>query len=223
MHSSSSLIEDPIYILLQITRENVQELLAEHHAQTVHAIMYSVREELVFFLCKLWNQTISPIVDCLQMIHPSQSHILWCPTAELSMLPLHTTGLFKKGQQNLSDIYVSSYTQILNALIHARQCDSLDSATKQKCFLAMGQANAAGQRTLPCIGVELDTICQWVESFAIITHIKEEEACIFRVAEELGKNKWAHFAYHSILDQKHPFKSAFALHDRHFMIQYIIR
>ena len=209
---------DPVHTPLQITQQSVRYLSTELHTLTMRAKGVDVTRELVSFLRKLWDQIVSPIVDCLQATHPSQSRIWWCPTGEFSVLPLHAAGPYRRGQQNLSDLYISSYTPSLTALIRARRHDPSNSATEQKCFIAIGQANATGESE----GAELNNIRQRVESLATFTRIDGEECCISRVIEELGKNEWVHLACHGVPNHNQPFKSGFALHDGHFTIQRII-
>jgi CHAT domain-containing protein len=212
---------DPVHIPLQITQENVRDLSTELHTLTVRARRVDMTRELAFFLRKLWDQIVSPIVHCLQMTHTSQSHIWWCPTAEFSVLPLHAAGPYRKGQQNLPHLYVSSYTPTLTALIRARRGDLSNSVTEQKHFIAIGQATAAGESELHSVGVELENICQRIDGLATFTRI-DGESCTSRVVEELGKNEWVHLACHGLPNRKQPFESAFALHDGHFTIQRII-
>ena len=213
---------DPVHIPLQITQEGVRDLSTEFRALTMQATRADVTKELAFFLRKLWDQIVSPIVCFLRTAHPSQSRIWWCPTAEFSVLPLHAAGPFRKGQQNLPHIYISSCTPTLTALVRARRHDPLNSAVEQKRFIAIGQAKAAGERELPSVGTELGVICQRVDGFATFTRIDGEQSRISRVVEELGKNEWAHFACHGLPNRKQPFESAFALHDGHFTVQRII-
>ena len=213
---------DPVHIPLQISQEDVRDLSTELHTLTVRAKRDDMTRDLAFFLRKLWDRIVSPIVDCLQTIHPSQSRIWWCPTGEFSVLPLHAAGPYRKGQQNFPHLYISSYTPTLTALIRARRRDSSNPATEQKHFLAIGQANAAGETELPSVGVELDNICQRVDGLATFTRIDGQESCISSVVEGLGKNEWVHFACHGLANREQPFESAFALHDGHFTIQRII-
>jgi CHAT domain-containing protein/tetratricopeptide (TPR) repeat protein len=214
--------QDPVHIPLQITRENVRELSTELHTMTSRAKRADVTKELAFFLRKLWDQIVSPIVDYLQTTLPSKSRIWWCPTGEFSVLPLHAAGPYRKGQQNLPHIYISSYTPTLNALIRARRGDPSNSAPDQKRFIAIGQASATGETELVSVGAELDIIGQRINSLATFTRIDGEESCISSVVEELGKHEWVHLACHGLPDRKQPFESAFALHDGHFTIQRII-
>ena len=96
-------------------------------------------KHLAIFLRKLWDQIVSPIVDCLQTTHPpqSESRIWWSPTGKFSELPLHAAGPFRKGQRNLPDLYISSYTPTLTALIRAKRHDPSNSATEPKRFIAI--------------------------------------------------------------------------------------
>jgi CHAT domain-containing protein/tetratricopeptide (TPR) repeat protein len=213
---------DPVHISLQVTQEDVRDLSTELHTLTVRARRADMTKELAFFLRKLWDQIVSPIVDCLKTSRPFQSRIWWCPTAEFSVLPLHVAGPYKKGQRNLPHLYISSYTPTLTALIHARRHDPSNSTTEQTRFIAIGQAKAAGETELVSVSAELNNIGQRVDGLATFTRIDGEESCTSRVVEELGKNEWVHLACHGLPNRQEPFESAFALHDGHFTIQHII-
>ena len=213
---------DPVHIPLQVTLEDVRDLSTELRTLSVRATMVDMTRGLAFFLRKLWDQIVSPIVDFLQTTHPPGSRIWWCPTAEFTLLPLHAAGPHRKGQQNLPDLYTSSYTPTLTALIRARRCDPTSFVTTQKRLIAIGQATAAGESKLLSVGAELANIGQLVDGLATFTRVDGEESCISRVVEELGKNEWVHLACHGLPNSTQPFESAFALHDGHFTIQRII-
>ena len=213
---------DPVHLPLQITQQDARDLSKELHTLTTRAKRADVTKELAFFLRKLWNQVVSPIVDCLQTSHPPQSRIWWCPTAEFSVLPLHAAGPYRNGQRNLPHLYISSYTPTLTALIRARGRDPANLPTGQKHFIAIGQAKATGENELFSVGAELENIGQLVDGLATFTRIDGEESCVSRVVEELDKNEWVHLACHGLPNRKQPFESAFALHGGHFTIQRII-
>ena len=210
---------DPVHIPLQLTQAEVRELSKELHTLTACAKRDDVTRDLAFFLRKLWDQIVSPIVGCLQTTHPPHSRIWWCPTGEFSVLPLHAAGPYRKGQQNLPQLYISSYTPTLTALIRARRPNS---AIEQKRFIAIGQATAAGESELLSVGAELDNIRQRVDGLATFSRIDGEASCTSRVVEELGMNAWVHLACHGLPNRTQPFESAFALHGRHFTVQRII-
>jgi hypothetical protein len=183
---------DPVHTPLEIAQEGVRDLPTEFHVLTARKTRAEVTKELAFFLRKLWDQIISPIVHFLQTTHPSQSRIWWCPTAEFSALPLHATGPYRKGERNLPHLYISSYTPTLTALIRAMRHDLSNSATEQKRFIAIGQAKAAGESELLSVGSELGNIGQRIGGLATFTHIDREESRISRVVEELGKHERVH-------------------------------
>jgi CHAT domain-containing protein/tetratricopeptide (TPR) repeat protein len=213
---------DPVHIPLQITQQDVRDLATELHTLTARSTRGDVTKGLAAFLRKLWDQIVSPIVVCLQTTHPYHSRIWWCPTAEFSVLPLHAAGPFRTGQRNLPQLYISSYTPTLTALIRARRRDPSNSTFERKHLIAIGQATAAGENELVSVGAELDTLRQCVGDLATFTRIDGEGSCTAKVVEELGKNEWVHFACHGLPNRQQPFESAFALHDGHFTIQRLI-
>ena len=92
----------------------------------------------------------------------------------------------------------------------------------EKRFIAIGQANAAGESELPSVGAELDNIRDRVGGLATFARIDGGACRVSRVVEELGQNEWAHFACHGLPNPKQPFESAFAMHDGHFTIQRVV-
>ena len=214
---------NPIHIPLSITKEGVRELSSTLSTLTVRAKSMDVTRGLAILLRELWDEVVSPIVHFLQTVHPIRSRIWWCPTAEFSLLPLHAAGPYRRGQRNLANLYISSYTPTLTALIHARRHDHPHSVSEGKQFIGIGQATAKGANELVSVGTELANIEQRIGGLAIFTHIEGQESCIARVTEELSKNEWVHFACHGIPNRKQPFESAFALHDGHFTVERIIR
>ena len=92
----------------------------------------------------------------------------------------------------------------------------------EKRFVAIGQANAAGESELPSVGAELDNIRDRVGNLATFARIDGGACCVSRVVEELGQNEWAHYACHGLPNPKQPFESAFTMHNGHFTIQRIV-
>ena len=212
----------PIHIPLSITKDDVRKLSSNLRSLTRSARFRDVANAIQRILRELWDKVISPIARVLLTIYPRQSRIWWCPTAEFSLLPLHAAAPYRKGQEKFADLYISSYTSTLTALVRARRPTPSKYATQPMGFLAIGQAEAAGEQKLRSVGVELDDIGECVDGLATFMRIEGKESCIGRAEEELGKHEWVHFACHGLPNEKDPFKSAFALHDGHFAIQRII-
>ena len=215
--------QDPAHIPLRITQQDVRDLSTELRTLTIRAKKADVKRDLAVFLRKLWDWIVSPIADFLQTTVPPQSRIWWCPTAEFSLLPLHAASPYRRGQSGLSDLYVSSYTTTLSALIRARRPGLSNAVNDGTRIVAIGQANAIGETKLFSVSSELAIVGQCVDDLATFTQIEGSESCISRVAEEIGRNQWVHFACHGIPNREKPFESAFALHDGHFTIQRIIQ
>ncbi|KAG8899312.1 hypothetical protein FRB99_006812 [Tulasnella sp. 403] len=78
--------------------------------------------EISMILKEIWEIIVEPIVDVLQdkLALPRKSRIWWCTSAAASRLPLHAAGNYARKDQNLFDLYTSSYTTTMNALVQAR-------------------------------------------------------------------------------------------------------
>ena len=170
----------PVRVPLSITKAGVRELSSQLHMLTKRAKSADVTRELGVFLRELWNNIVSYIAEYPLTAYPRQSRIWWCLTAEFSHLPLYAAGPYRKGEQNLSSLYISS---------RARRPSSLNSATERKHFIPIGQANAIGTSELASIGTELANIGQCIDGLAMFTRIEEQDSCISRVADELGQNE----------------------------------
>jgi len=157
----------------------------------------------------LWNNIVSPVVNHLtEMGVPEKSHIWWCPTSELCGLPLHAAGPYRSGQRNLPDIYISSYTPTLSALIKARlgsNTGMLDQSAVPK-LLVIGQPG----KSLPNVQEEIDNIQQLGDFVDVIVGT---EAKHDKVLHSLQQHSWAHFACHGHLgDNAQPFNASFELY-----------
>ena len=153
----------------------------------------------------LWKNIVSLIVDHLaEMGVVEKSRVWWCPTSELSGLPLHAAGPYRPAQKNLPDIYTSSYTTTLSALIRARSNTSRQYVVPK--LLVVGQPG----ETLPNVKTEIDNLRQLGDFVDVLVGA---EANHDRVLRGLQQTSWAHFACHGHLgDNAQPFRSSFKLH-----------
>ena len=214
---------DPVHVSLPITKPRVSELALELRSLTLRARFGDMTRGFLTFLRELWDEVVFPIVANLQEFCPRRSRIWWCPTAEFSLLPLHAAGSFRKGQPTLSDLYISSYTPTLTALIRARQKRPWDPFMDQHRFLVVGQAQAPGQCELVSVNTELYNISQRIGSVATLSRVQDQDATMAKVAEELQKNEFVHLACHGIPDPKQPFESGFALGDGLLKVENIMQ
>ena len=214
---------DPIHVALPITKSRASELALKLRSLTSRAKSRDVTRDIFMLLRELWDAVVFPIVNVLQEFHPHGSRIWWCPTAELSLLPFHAAGAYKEDQPNLSDLYISSYTPTLTALIRSRQERPSDPSIEQPRFLLIRNAQPPAQTELLSVDAELSIISQRIGSVATVTCIQGDDASVSKVAAELHKSEFIHLACHGIIDRNHPFKSGFALGDGLLKVEDIVQ
>jgi len=163
----------------------------------------------------LWDVIVSPVRDQLATLGVREkTRIWWCPTSELCALPLHAAGPYASGKMNLPDIYISSYTPTLSALIKARF--AVVHRTAPPNLLVIGQPD----ETLPEVKEELHRIQKFGDFVNILVG---KGANHQTVLSSLQQHPWAHFACHGHLN-KQPFHSSFQLHDnKHLTLLDLIR
>ena len=217
--------KDPVHIPLAVTKEDFRALSSNLH--TLRELATKRRMDVTTgfrsFLRELWDRVVSHVVEVLWKTCPRQSRIWWCPTAEFSLLPLHAATPYRSDQEGASDLFISSYTTTLTALIRAKRPDVRIPNLEQKCFIAIGQEKAPGFQKLHSVHKELTNIERHVKAVATFRRVAGRDAHISNAAAELSKNEWVHFACHALSDQEWPLESAFALRDGMFTIQRIIR
>jgi hypothetical protein len=160
-------------------------------------------EGLLCILRELWGTVVNPVVHKLLALGIyKKSRIWWCLTGPLCALPIHAAGPFRPGERNLPDIFVSSYTPNLMALITARAAAASSSDTIPK-LLVIGQST-----TLPMVKEEVHQIKQMG---GFVDVLLDSEATVGTVISNLRTHSWTHFACHGSLKQDEPFSSAFKL------------
>ena len=216
---------DPVHVALPITKSRVSELSSELQSMISGAKFGNVTTDILVLLRELWDVVVFPIVRVFEEFCTPGSRIWWCPTAEFSLLPLHAAGSYTEGQPILSDLYIPSYTHSLIALVRARKEKPSVPSSERQGFLLVGhaQAQAPGQKESILVNSELSTIAQHIGSVAAFTCVQGKDATVAKVAQELDKNTFVHFACNGITDQNHPFKSGFALGDGRLEVEDIMR
>ena len=168
----------------------------------------------------LWNDIVSPVCNCLSQLGvPQESRIWWCPTSILCALPLHAAGLYEPGKQNsnLPDIYTSSYTPTLSALISARYNTVIGQSNVPK-LLVIGQHDT---ESLKNVQDEINEIQQYGDFVDVMVGA---DASCKTVIQGLQQHSWAHFACHGHLgDNFQPFHASFKLHDENLTLLNLIQ
>ncbi|KAJ6626076.1 CHAT domain-containing protein [Mycena sp. CBHHK59/15] len=137
-------------------------------------------KKMVPILRDLWRAVVRPVVEHL-----------------VSLEPLQTRGF--GGQKNLPDLFVSSYTPTLTALIAARKGAPAPSVPR---LLVVGNAD-----TLPMVEDEVREVKQLGDFVDVLLG---SAATKDSVISSLRTHTWAHFACHASRHAE-PFRSAFEL------------
>ncbi|KAG2139070.1 CHAT domain-containing protein [Suillus clintonianus] len=225
-HSCDVLIilaaQDPIHVPLNIAQADVSELSSEFQSLAEQFGSSDHQHKLVGILRKLWDYIVHPVVQVLEKskIH-IRSRIWWCPTAEFVLLPLHAAGPYEKKKDNLSQIFISSYTPTLATLIRARQQVSRPACTQH--FVAIGQGNPDAGKELRCVAPELAVVAQRLDSVVSFTSLEDGDATVQGALDVLNHNQWLHLACHGVPNRQQPFESSFAMRDGPLMVKDIIR
>jgi CHAT domain-containing protein len=145
-----------------------------------------------------------PVIDELHKLGiPEQSRVWWCPTSVFCSLPLHAAGPVEPEdgtKRYFSDIYISSYTPTLSALIEARK--GIVDTLERPSLLIIGQPDL----TLPGVRGEIKVIQSLAPSASSLIGAKATRES---VVKHLSKHCMAHFACHGTLNPKQPFDAAF--------------
>ncbi|KAF8124698.1 CHAT domain-containing protein [Boletus edulis] len=190
--------------------------------------------EVLVVLRTLWDTVVSPIVDELASLIPRGSRIWWCPTSKLTTLPLHAAGPYRKGTLNLPNIYVSSYTPTLAALIRARRRPTSSASTSSAstssqhtppAFIAIGQAKPASSTgpALQTVSTELALVQSLLPRSSSFSVLDEEASTADAALTALATHGWAHIACHGYPNAERPFDAAFALKDERVTVLDIVR
>jgi CHAT domain-containing protein len=176
-------------------------------------------DALTSVLKTLYDLIGRPLIQRLNELNvPEQSRIWWCPTSVLCSLPLHAMGPIRSdGRHELyfSDLYITSYTPTLSALIDSRE-PGLRSLEKPSILLV-----AQPDESMPQA---------WNETRLIrgldtkVTTLISKRATPSVVMERLKDHRFTHFTCHGILEAGKPFDASFKLHqDQRLTLLEIIR
>ncbi|KAG0704232.1 CHAT domain-containing protein [Suillus ampliporus] len=205
--------EPPTHVQLPTNLEKLRQLVNTLR-QTVEAADPKGKQPvLIKVLRELWDDIVCPVVEHLGRFARQGARIWWCPTSFFSFLPLHAAGEYRENGKSISQLYVSSYTPSLTALIRARKSkDGFPSGS----FAAIGQNHPPGHSfTLEAVEPELKLVQSLLPlppavSFTKVTSVESTKS---RVMHALQDNHWLHFACHGTQDLLEPFKSAFLMRD----------
>ncbi|KIL59209.1 hypothetical protein M378DRAFT_169612 [Amanita muscaria Koide BX008] len=167
-------------------------------------------------LQQLWDTVVCPVIDALERFTGKKSRIWWCPASFFAYLPIHAAGDYsQRNGRHLSQLYISSYTPSLSALIKARR--EYKKMTKTKKFAAIGQAQpTGGSLPLESVESEIDFVYGIVRRHvqaAEVTKLPSSKSTTEAALRALRDNTWLHFACHGIQEFEKPYDSCLCMLD----------
>ncbi|KAG8923868.1 hypothetical protein FRC02_010844 [Tulasnella sp. 418] len=183
----------------------------------------SARSCILGILRALWEDIVQPIVDMLQSSNTQPgSRIWWCLTGDLAMLPIHAAGPYRSTQPNLVDIYISSYTPTLSALLKSirRHSNGHNRGNVIPRLLLVSQKATPGQESIPSVDEEASRIRSIVP---IVDELRDEAGTFEAVLAGLKTHAWVHISCHGSQKITKPFNSCFYLYDRPLNLLNIIQ
>ena len=165
-------------------------------------------ETLVLVLAELYELVGKPVIDRLRQLQvPEQSRIWWCPTSVFCSLPLHAMGPIPSDDDEpryFLDLYISSYTPTLSALIQSRNRGLTLRSSDRPPILLVAQPDS-----LPTVKGEIQVV-QALDTK--VTSLVSEAATSATVIDNFHHHGFVHFACHGILETGKPFEAGFELH-----------
>ena len=183
---------------------------------------YQYDEALASVLAGLHTLVGRPVINRLRQLKvPEHSRIWWCPTSVFCSLPLHAMGPIPSDDNDepryFLDLYISSYTPTLSALIQSRHRDSVAQSSDRPSVLLVAQPDPS----LPTVGGEIQTV-QALDTE--VTSLISETATPATVIDGFHHHPFVHFACHGTLEAGKPFEAGFELYgDKRLTLLEIVR
>ena len=197
----------------------MNELLSTRKEKGLDSNEYDLT--LASVLSSLYELVGKPVIERLRKLKvPEKSRVWWCPTGPFCSLPLHAMGPIPsdndKGQY-FSDMYITSYTPTLSALIESRKRGSLfDASDNSKPSILL----VAQPDNLPGAFGEIKAIeATKTPVKSLISAMATPETVI----EGLRDHRFAHFVCHGLLETGKPFDASLELHKDNLTLLEIVR
>ena len=155
----------------------------------------------------LYDLVGRPVIEELRRLKiPEQSRVWWCPTSVFCTLPLHAMGPIpsdNEAKRYFLDLYISSYTPTLSALIESRRIDG--QTLEKPSILLVAQPDES-------------LLNAWEEIWVIqrlsaeVTTLISKNATPSRVVDGLQHHRFSHFACHGKLEVGKPFNASLKLY-----------
>jgi hypothetical protein len=175
---------------------------------------------LASVLTDLYELVGKPVIERLRQLKVREKSRVWlCPTGAFCSLPLHAMGPIPSDDGKelyFLDLYITSYTPTLSALIESREHRSLPQTFDEPSLLLVAQPD-----TLPGAWDEVIKVIRTTKIPATI--LVSEKATPETVVERLRDHQFVHFVCHGLLEPGKPFDASFELHKQSLTLLEIVR
>ena len=167
----------------------------------------------------LYDLVGSPVIERLRELRiPEQSRVWWCPTSVFCSLPLHAMGpISSNGPTKLyfSDMYISSYTPTLSALIESREPST--QPWDVPSMLLVVQPDDEIPSSIEEMHI-VQAVCPSVET------LNGKVATPIVTLDCLRRHQFVHISCHGELETGKPFDASFELYEgAHLTLLDIVR
>ncbi|KAG9316013.1 hypothetical protein JVU11DRAFT_3674 [Chiua virens] len=190
-------------------------------------------ETLELLLGDIWDLIALPVVQHVLPHVPIDARLWWCPSGVFTSIPLHAAGPYRQHEPNLSQLYVSSYTPTLQALIRARAATpQYDPPRSRRSSIVPGFLKNRRSRqllisptttspTIVAIGHavsdetchELDRLRNRLPPSMPFRRMEGEDVTTESILATVREPVWLHLACAASLDASLPCRSGFATRD----------
>ncbi|KAF9222941.1 hypothetical protein BS17DRAFT_796342 [Gyrodon lividus] len=225
-------IDGPV-IIVNASQYTCDAIIVLHTASPIHVALPQItlrdvsQTLLTNLLSDLWDQVVYPIVQHLVSRVTRGSRLWWCPTGKFASVPLHAAGPYRTGDPSLSQVYVSSYTPTLQALLRARSETTHEASRSRRTSIVPNFFKAKKSKppspgptapTIIAIGHSVsDETCHHLDMLrnrlppsVPFRRVEGEEVTPASILGAFRERSWIHLACPASLDHTRPFNSAFA-------------
>jgi CHAT domain-containing protein len=207
LHDSPPSLITTSYKLFSHANRLKERLLSSRKNHGPNSKRYA--DALCSVLADLYNLVGEPVIKRLNELKVGeQSRIWWCPTSVFRHFPLHAMGPIPSSDKSaprryFSDLYISSYTPTLSALIASRNPYVPVPAVPILLDAQPTPSLPARANSQVIRGLDLQ-----------VTHLSPDNATPTIVLDELQRCQFADIGYHGVLKEGKPFDAALRFRTR---------
>ncbi|KZO96573.1 hypothetical protein CALVIDRAFT_514364 [Calocera viscosa TUFC12733] len=177
---------------------------------------------------RLWEGGLSRIALALQNHLPPTTHgnsglprVWWLPTGLLNLLPIHCAGKYNVDGSGICDLFVSSYTSTLCALLSGQMKAATKASDLPFKMLAIAQPSVSGLAFLKHAEDEMRELAS--SNLSSTTFVTGDDATTARFSQEVVQHQWLHCCCHGRWNAVNPLEIAFRMSDGNLSLSSLVQ